>query len=102
MKKLAFILLSLAFISCGNDSNLLDGKVTNASGAPVENVLVQVMGTDLNSTTDAKGEFRINTKNRGDELILTHPDYQMSRIDIGDNSEISIELKEKKSQEQQK
>ncbi|WP_093369105.1 carboxypeptidase-like regulatory domain-containing protein [Psychroflexus sediminis] len=98
MKKVTFILLSLVFISCGSDSHLLDGKVTDASGAPVENVLVQVMGTDLNSTTNAKGEFRINTKNRGDELILTHPDYQMSRIDIGENSEFSIELIEKKNQ----
>ncbi len=99
MKKVVFLLLSIVFLSCGKDSNLIDGKVLNTNGEPVENVLVQVMGTDLNSRTDAKGEFRINTKNRGDELIFTHPDYEMSRITIGDKSKFSIELKEKNTQE---
>lgn len=95
MKKVVFLLLSITFISCGKDSNLLDGRVMNEGGDPVENVLVQVMGTDLNSKTDAEGNFRINTKNRGEELIFTHPDYEMSRIEIGDKSDFSIELIEK-------
>lgn len=95
-------MLSIAFLSCGSDSHLIDGKVSNKNGEPVADVLVQVMGTDLNSRTDAVGEFRINSRNRGDELIFTHPDYQMSRIEIGDQSDFSIVLKEKKNQEQEK
>lgn len=98
MKKIALFLLSVVFLSCGKDSNLIDGKVLNSNGIAVENALVQVMGTDLNSSTDSEGKFRINTKNRGDELIVTHPDYLMSRIEIGDNSDFLIELKEKKDQ----
>lgn len=97
MKKVLFLLISITFLSCGNDSNLIGGQVSDTNGGPIENALVQVMGTDLNSKTDAKGNFRINTKNRGDELIITHPDYVMSRIEIGEMSEFSIELKEKKA-----
>lgn len=102
MKKVVFLILSVFFLSCGKDSNLLDGKVINSQGNAVENVLVQVMGTDLYSRTDSKGTFRINTRNRGDELIFTHPDYKMKRIEIGDTSEFSIELIEKKDPEQEK
>lgn len=102
MKKVIFLLLSIIFLSCGKDSNLIDGKVSNANGVPVENVLVQVMGTDLNSKTNTEGKFRINTKNWGDELIFTHPDYQMFRIEIGEKSDFSIELKEKKDLQPQK
>lgn len=95
MKKVVFLLLSVIFLSCGKDSNLVGGKVLNSNGEPIENALIQVMGTDLNSSTDPEGKFRINTKNRGDELIITHPDYEMSRIEIEDNTDFSIELKEK-------
>jgi hypothetical protein len=97
MKKVVFLLLSIAFLSCGKDSNLIDGKVSNENGDPVENVLVQVMGTDLNSRTDEKGEFRINTKNRGEELIFTHPDFEMGRIELKEKSEISVQLTRKKN-----
>jgi hypothetical protein len=88
MKKIIFVLLSFAFLSCGNDSQLVDGKVTTETDEPLENVLVQVMGTDLNSKTNSNGSFRINTKNRGDELIFTHPNYEMLRITIDENQEV--------------
>lgn len=101
MKKVIFLLLSIAFLSCGKDSNLIDGEVKNSNGKGVEDVLVQVMGTDLNSRTNAKGVFRINTKDRGDELIFTHPEYEMFRIQL-DDSEVSVILKEKNTQEQEK
>ncbi len=88
MKKIVFVLLFFAFLSCGSDSQLLDGKVTTETDEPLENVLVQVMGTDLNSKTNSKGSFRINTKNRGDELIFTHPNYEMLRLTIDENQEV--------------
>jgi hypothetical protein len=87
MKKNVFVLLSFAFLSCGSDSQLVDGKVTTETDEPLENVLVQVMGTDLNSKTSSNGSFRINTKNRGDELIFTHPNYEMLRLKIDENQE---------------
>jgi len=88
MKKIVFVLLSFAFLSCGSDSQLVDGKVTTETNEPLENVLVQVMGTDLNSKTNSNGSFRINTKNRGDELIFTYPDYEMLRLTIDENQEV--------------
>jgi hypothetical protein len=102
MKKVVFLILSVLFLSCGKDSDLLDGKVSSIEGEPIENVLVQVMGTDLNSKTDAEGNFRINTKNRGDELIFTHPKYEMKRIEVGDSSEFAVELIKKTDQELEK
>jgi hypothetical protein len=88
MKKIVFVLLSFAFLSCGSDSQLVDGKVTTETDEPLENVLVQVMGTDLNSKTNSNGSFRINTRNRGDELIFTHPNYKMLRLTIDENQEV--------------
>ena len=92
MKKIIFILLSFTFLYCGSDSQLVDGRVTTKTDEPLEDVLVQVMGTDLNSKTNPKGSFRINTKNRGDELIFTHPTYEMFRLTIDENQEL-IEVK---------
>jgi len=95
MKKIVFLLFTAVFLSCGTDSNLIEGQVSNYEGDAVENVLVQVMGTDLNSTTDTDGYFRINTRNRGDELIFTHPKYKLKRVKISDQTEFSVELTEK-------
>ncbi|PKG43144.1 carboxypeptidase-like regulatory domain-containing protein [Psychroflexus sp. MES1-P1E] len=103
MKKITFILLSFAFLSCGSDSQLVDGKVTTETDEPLENVLVQVMGTDLNSKTNSNGSFRINTKNRGDELIFTHPTYEMLRLTIDENQDdIQAKLIKKNTPELEK
>ncbi|MFN2261867.1 MAG: carboxypeptidase-like regulatory domain-containing protein [Psychroflexus sp.] len=95
MKKLFLIMISLAFLACGQDSHLVEGKITNNTGNPVENVLVQVMGTDLNTYSDEDGNFRINTRNRGEELIFTKKTYEMKRLSIKDRTEISVELQSK-------
>ncbi|MBZ9786616.1 carboxypeptidase-like regulatory domain-containing protein [Psychroflexus sp. CAK57W] len=98
MKKVILLMLTISFLSCGKDSNLITGNVSNTNGNPVENVLVQVMGTDLNSRTNAKGEFKINTRNRGDELIFTHSDYEMRRINLSDESQYSVKLIKRNNQ----
>ena len=102
MKKVIVFTLVLAFISCGKDSHLLEGKVSNANGEVIEDVLIQVMGTDLNSRSNADGFFRINTKNRGEELIFTHPDYEMHRMSIDGAKDVSVELIKKKVQKQKR
>ena len=77
MKKLFLIMIGLAFLACGQDSHLVEGKITNNSGQSIDSVLVQVMGTDLN---------------RGEELIFSKKGYEMHRLQIEGRSKISVEL----------
>lgn len=97
MKKFVSLIMIFALLSCGDDSQLIDGVVVNKDSTPLEGVLVQVMGTDLNSLTNTEGKFRINTRNRGEELIFTHPDYEFQRVEINSQSEYRVELTETKS-----
>lgn len=85
-------MIGLAFLACGQDSHLVEGKITNNSGQSIDSVLVQVMGTDLNSRSDEGGNFRINTRNRGEELIFSKKGYEMHRLQIEGRSKISVEL----------
>ncbi len=82
----------LTFLACGQDSHLVEGKVTNNSNEAIDSVLIQVMGTDLNSYSDESGNFRINTRNRGDELIFSKKGYEMQRLPIENRENINVEL----------
>jgi len=92
MKKLVLFIFSLAIFSCGQDSHLIEGKITNESGQAIDSVLIQVMGTDLNSYSDSEGQFRINTKQRGHELIFSKSGYNMQRLEIDDQTQLEVSL----------
>lgn len=76
------LLLLLLFISCGKDTSVVSGKVTDTNAVVLDSVLVQVMSTDLYTYTNKKGEFEIDTKGRGDELIFNKEGYLLGRISV--------------------
>ncbi|MGM0635885.1 MAG: carboxypeptidase-like regulatory domain-containing protein [Bacteroidota bacterium] len=88
-----FVTLNFA---CQNDSQIVEGKVVNVqNGKSITGVMVQVMGTDLNTKTNKEGVFKINTRKRGEELIFTHKLYEMKRLPIEDEKRMNVELKRK-------
>lgn len=89
--KNAYFLILLLFLSCGKDTSTISGKVTDTKKVALDSVLVQVMSTDLYTYTNEKGEFEIDTKGRGDELIFNKEGYLLGRISIED-SPVTIEL----------
>lgn len=86
-----YYLLLLLFISCGKDTSVVSGKVTDTNAVVLDSVLVQVMSTDLYTYTNEKGEFEIDTKGRGDELIFNKEGYLLGRISV-DELPLTLEL----------
>lgn len=81
MKNVYFLFLLLT-LSCGKNKNIASGKVIGANEVALDSVLVQVMSTDLYTYTNEKGEFEIDTKGRGDELIFNKEGYLLGRVSV--------------------
>lgn len=91
MKYYLVICLFILF-SCSSENQKIEGNIVNEKGDAVTDVLVQVMGTDLYTYSDAKGYFAINTKHRGTELIFNKEGYKLGRESITEEEEMNIEL----------
>ena len=76
MKSKLALLLLFVFASCQNSSTI-SGKVYDQNKEVLEQAKVQVIGTDIYTFTDDKGYFEIEHMDRGDELLIVKPGYQM-------------------------
>lgn len=87
------IIASLFFLfACSSENQKIEGKVLNEDGKALNEVMVQVMGTDLYTYTNEEGYFAINTKSRGNELIFNFEGYQLGRFDIVEDELMKITL----------
>jgi len=94
MNKIILILVLIsAIVACSSDT-VVKGQVVNQKGKPIEEVMVQVMTSDIFVMTDENGEFTIDTQERGDELIFNKDGYIMQLQEIK-GSKLEIELTEK-------
>ena len=72
---LIFAFISL-FIACSSDTEI-EGQVVDEQDQPIEDVMVQVMSSDIYVMTDENGRFSLDTKERGNELIFKKEGYEM-------------------------
>jgi len=76
MKKVIFCLLVLIGLSC-EDSTVFSGHVFDENQKALPEVKVQIVGSDIFTITDENGYFSIDHKNRGNELLIIKPGYEM-------------------------
>ena len=77
MKRILFILVFIsAILACSSDT-IVEGQVVDEKGEPIEEVMVQVMTSDIFVMTSNNGKFSIDTKGRGNELIFNKDGYQL-------------------------
>ena len=93
VKLTVFCFISTALLSCGSDSNLISGKVVNQQDEALNDVLIQVVGTDLYAKSKTNGQFLINTKKRGDELLFKKEGYKMRFVKVKTPTENDIIVK---------
>ena len=75
--KTKFLALSLVLLlSCQNTSKI-SGKVYDIDKNPLAEAKVQIIGTDIYTFTDDKGYFEIDALDRGDELLIVKPGFEM-------------------------
>ena len=81
--------------SVKHKSNLLvlvNGKITDANGAPVVGVTVTEKGTTNATTTDNEGNFSLNVTDGTASLILTSVGYNTQEIAVANRTSISVQL----------
>lgn len=69
----------------------IQGKVTDAKGAPLIGVSIQIKGTTKGTMTNAEGGFSI-AANPGDVLIISFIGYESKQITVGNDTNIQVAL----------
>lgn len=86
------IVLVLLLISCSSENQKIEGQISDDEGKALNDVLVQVMGTDLYTYSDDEGYFAINTKSRGTELIFNKEGFNLGRETIQKDEVMQVKL----------
>src|SRR5258706_5018415 len=78
-------------------NSLIDvrGRVTNEKGEPVEGVTVTLKGTKIATSTDANGEFSLNSVDKDAVLIFTSVNMETFELKISGKTDLAISLKTK-------
>ncbi|RXK81417.1 carboxypeptidase-like regulatory domain-containing protein [Filimonas effusa] len=75
---------------------VVTGKIVDKSGQPVIKAAVIVKGTGIGTTSDEKGNFRINAK-PGDVLEISFVGYQTEEVKVTGDNVLTVVLTELKS-----
>lgn len=69
------------------------GRVRSSSGEPLQNVSVTVVGSKVGTTTNDEGRFTLTAPdNKNIVLEFSSVGYQTKRINIGNQTEVDVEL----------
>lgn len=71
--------------------NIVTGKVTNETDAPVTNVSVIVKGTKRGTSTNASGLYSIDAA-KGDILVFSSVGYQAQELVVSSSNNIAVKL----------
>ena len=91
MKRTLLILIFISIVAACSSDTVVKGQVVDQNNEPIEEVMVQVMTSDIYVMTDENGKFTIDTQERGDELIFSKEGYKMQLQEIK-GSKMEIEL----------
>ena len=74
---------------------VVTGTVTAMSTqAPLENVSIQLKGTDVGTVTDAKGKYSINVSSPDDVLVFTCLGFETEEVRVGVEKTVDMLLVE--------
>ncbi|MFO7847563.1 MAG: TonB-dependent receptor [Balneolaceae bacterium] len=95
LKRLALLLLSMAFALSGFAQQTVTGVVTDAqSGDPLAGVTVLVQGTTTGTSTDVEGRYEITVPEDRDVLEFSFVGFETITEEIDGRSEINITMGE--------
>jgi iron complex outermembrane receptor protein len=89
---LSFLLVVLA-MNVFAQGKTVTGKVTDSKdGTPVANASVTIKGTNLGTTTDAGGNFRISVDNNNAVLVISSVGFTPYELTVGAQTDFAISL----------
>ena len=80
-------------LSINQDGRTVSGNVVDETGLPVIGCNVKVKGTTIGAITDLDGNFTLSVSS-GAILQITYIGYQTQEITVGNQSVISVTLKD--------
>lgn len=70
----------------------VNGRITAASGQPLEGVSVVVKGTHIGTTTNGNGEFSLNMPDPKSVLVISYIGYQDQEVAVDSRTFLDIQL----------
>ncbi|MEO5997856.1 MAG: TonB-dependent receptor plug domain-containing protein [Chitinophagaceae bacterium] len=74
-------------------ANIVNGKVTNESGEPMQGVSVTVKASNIGTSTDTKGSYSIDVPGNG-TLVFSYVGFETMETAVANRSTISVQLKQ--------
>jgi len=74
------------------DPVVITGKVTDSHGVSLPGATVKVKGTNISTSTDVNGSFRITVADKSAVLVVSFIGYNVREIVVGDQSSITVIL----------
>lgn len=71
----------------------VNGKVTDASGKPLEGATVSEKGTKLSTVTTLDGTFHLNASSGNAKLLISFVGYEEQEVAVGNKTQLSVLLK---------
>ncbi len=71
----------------------INGKVVDDMGLPLPGATVRVKGTNIVTSTDANGTFKITVPDKSAVLLISFIGYAEQEVTVGDKASITISLK---------
>ena len=92
---LAMLLISMTMLG---QEHFITGKVKSQEGVALPGATVRVASSQIGTTTDIKGKYKIRLPEDHNVLIFSFVGYKNRRVEVNDKKTINITL-EKKSKE---
>jgi TonB-linked SusC/RagA family outer membrane protein len=93
-----FVLALLLPFIARTQATMISGKVTDSTGAGLENVSVRVKGTATGTTTAADGSFAIGLRSANAVLVFSRIGYTPQEVSAGSQTTINITLATEKEE----
>lgn len=92
---LMVLFLLLSFVTFGQSSIVVTGKVTDGNGESVIGASVAVKGTTKGASTDVSGNFKIEVPSSSTVLVVSFVGYDTQEIVVGNKTNFNIVLTSK-------
>lgn len=73
-------------------SGPVTGKVTDEQGEPLAGVSIRIKNTQINTVTDANGNYKIDVPNRESILVFTYLGFTLQEKKVGDATGLNIKM----------
>jgi TonB-linked SusC/RagA family outer membrane protein len=91
-KSLLLALLFFAVVTVARAQQVVKGKLTDETGAPIPGASILIKGTTIGTTTDNTGSFSITLPPKSKILVLSALGYGEKQVSVSNTGDLSVTL----------